>query len=407
VPGARRCMVRYNRRVPKRYCTSRAEWRLQPGKPAEALSPHYRLDCDFGTGVITCWEEGGSEPIYVCESHAKQLGQPRKQVKDIRIITPPSERRDHRINAEDRTDFQEVAAATPKAVSLAAALTPPAAPVKTAVDRAAIQEVVEPPEKPSLPAAPKTAPAAETEAARDQTDLQEIAGTSPEAPPAAPDAPNATARIPSDAKIARTSESPVRPPARDLAYGNPAKAMVDEAIWNLATGNYQVYKAAIAQGKSAAAAAEAAGGQLAMVQRKISDYTLKLEHLLSESKAAIAVGESIDKPLEQAVLDIIGNGAMSDSEKDAAVQQLGVIQEWVKQGLQGNITALQANQIALAIGDRLNWGGAADVPEEFKPVYRRLYGNLKSAIRGAVPEAQTLHERLTNLYAAKSELEIP
>ena len=115
--------------------------------------------------------------------------------------------------------------------------------------------------------------------------------------------------------------------------------MVDEAIWNLASGNYRAYKAALEQGKSVAEAAGSAGGQLAMVHRKIGDYTLKMENLLAESKATISVGECIDKPLEQAVLDIIGNGAMSDSDKDAAVQQLGVIQEWVKHGLQGNITA--------------------------------------------------------------------
>lgn len=182
--------------------------------------------------------------------------------------------------------------------------------------------------------------------------------------------------------------------------------MVDEAIWNLATGNFQAYKAALRQGKSAADAAEAAGGQLAMVHRKIADYRVKLESLLSESKAAISVGEAIDKPLEQAVLDIIGNGAMSDSEKDAAVQQLGVIQEWVKHGLQRNITGCEANKILLAIGDRLNWGGTAEVPEEFRAVYRTLYGNLKAAIRGAVPGAQNLQDRLTNLHAAKSDLEV-
>ncbi len=182
--------------------------------------------------------------------------------------------------------------------------------------------------------------------------------------------------------------------------------MVDEAIWNLATGNYQAYKAALEQGKSATEAAEAAGGQVAMVHRKIGDYTLKMESLLAESKATISLGDYVDKPLEQAVLDIIGNSGMSDSEKDAAVQHLGVIQEWVKHGLQGNITPLQANQIVLAIGDRVNWGRTAEVPEEFKSVYRTLYGNLKTAIRGAVPVAQNLHDRLTNLYAAKSDLEV-
>jgi hypothetical protein len=182
--------------------------------------------------------------------------------------------------------------------------------------------------------------------------------------------------------------------------------MVDEAIWNMATGDNQVYRAALQQGKSAREAAQAAGGQLAVIHRKISDYTLKLEAVLSESSATINVGESIDKPLEHAVLEIISNGAMSDLEKDAAIQQLGTLQEWAKQGLQGDITPLQANRIILAIGDRLNWGGTTGVSEEFKPVYRALYGSLKTAIRTAVPEVQNLHDRLTNLYAAKSDLEI-
>lgn len=431
-------MVRYNRRVPKRYCTSRAEWRLQPGKPAEPLSPHYRLDCDFGTGVITCWEEGGSEPIYVCESHAKQLGRPRKQVTDIRIITPPAEQSGNSIEIEDRTELQGVAAASPRvAASLEAAGVFPNAQAGRAVDRTEIREIAVPlPTSAPLPGELRSVPDAKAEPAADESAVEEIAAAPlessplPESQTNVPDAragtvidrteiqeaaaPSAKApaaseapvgRLP-EARVARVTESSVRPPARDLAYGNPSKAMVDEAIWNLATGNYQAYKAALQQGKSAAEAAETAGGQLAMVHRKIADYAAKLENLLAESKGTIRVGEAIDKPLEQAVLEIIGNGAMSDSEKDAAVQQLGVIQEWAKHGLQGDVSPLEANRILLAIGVRLNWGGTADVPEEFKPVYRALYGNLKKAIRSAVPEAQNLHERLANLYAAKSDLEV-
>ncbi len=394
--------VRYNQRVPKRYCTSRAEWRLQPGRPAESLSPHYRLDCDYGTGVITCWEDGGSEPIYVCESHAKQLGSPRKQVKDIRIITSPSEQSDDPVRVDDRTELQELAAASPNAAAPAeGSVTLPETKSVFAVDRTETKEVAAPPKISPLPKAPRSVPAATAEHVVARIEIQEIAAPSPKAPP--------PREIPStlpDVKVARATESSVRPPARDLTYGNPAKAMVDEAIWNMATGNYQAYKAALQQGKSVAEAAEAAGGQLAMVHRKIADYGVKLENLLSESKATISAGEAIDKPLEQAVLEIIGNGAMSDSEKDAAIQQLGTLQEWVKQGLQGNIAPLQASRIMLAIGDRVNWGGAADVPEEFKAVYPTLYGNLKTAIRAAIPEAQNLHDRLTNLYAAKSDLEV-
>jgi hypothetical protein len=182
--------------------------------------------------------------------------------------------------------------------------------------------------------------------------------------------------------------------------------MVDEVIWNLATGSYQVYKTALQQGKPATEAAQAAGGQLAVVYRKISEYALKLDAVLTESKATVNVEEAIDRPLEQAMLEIISNGAMSDLEKDTAIQQLGALQECVKQGLQGDIAPTRANQIIVAIGDRLNWGGTSDVSDETKAIYRALYGSLKTSILTAVPEAQNLHDRLTNLYAAKSDLEI-
>jgi len=322
--------------VLKRHCTSRATWRLRTGRPAEALSAHYRLDCDYGTAVIVCWAEGGSEPIYVCESHAKQLGNSREHCPEVRLITPQSDNNHKPTKREDRKQTQVAAGKEPK-------------------DSA-----------------------------------------SPE-----------PARRPAEAKVGRAmTDPPVRSPVRDLTYGNPAKAMVDEVIWNMATGDYQVYRKALEEGKPAAEAAQTAGGQLAVIHRKISDYTLKLDALLSESKATINIAEAIDKPLEQAVLEIISNGAMSDLEKDAAMQQLGTLQEWVKQGLQGDVTPLQANRILLAIGDRLNWGGTTGVSEECKPAYRALYGSLKTAIRAAVPEAQNLHDRLTNLYAAKSDLEI-
>jgi hypothetical protein len=321
--------------VTKRNCTSRAEWRLQTGKPAESISAHYRLDCDYGSAVIVCWEKGGIEPIYVCENHAKQLGPSRSHGPEARIVTPELEYKDDPIKREDQGQIQELSGTKPKASDL-------------------------------------------------------------------PEAANSLAVT----KTGRAEPEPsVRSRVRDITFGNSAKAMVDEAIWNLATGDCEVYRSAIRQGKSAKESAQAAGGQLAVIHRKISDYTLRLKAVLSESKATIHVGETIDKPLEQAVLEIISNGAMSESEKDAAIQHLGTVQEWVKRGLHGNMTPFQTNQIILAIGERLNWGGSTDVSEEFKPVYRALFGNLKSAIRTAVPEAQNLYDRLTNLYAAKSEID--
>lgn len=321
--------------MPKRHCTNRAEWRFQPGKPAEPLSAHYRLDCDYGTAVIICWERGGSEPIYLCESHAKQLGHSREHCPDVRILTAQTDHSDNTIKGDDPIQTQEGAGIKPK-------------------------------------------DSASSDAARSLADKvgRAVIGVS------------------------------LRSTVRDITYGNSAKAMVDEVIWNMATGDYQVYRTALQQGKCAREAAQAAGGQLAIIHRKLSDYTLELEAVLSESKATISVGQAIDKPLDHAVSEIISNNAMSEWERDAAIQQLGALQQWLKHGLQGDITPLQANRIMVAIGDRLNWGGTTSISEEFKPVYRALYGSLKTAIRTAVPEAQNLHDRLTNLYAAKSDLEI-
>jgi len=174
----------------------------------------------------------------------------------------------------------------------------------------------------------------------------------------------------------------------------------------MATGDYQAYRAALRQGMCGTEAAQAAGGQLGVIHRKISDYTLKLDAVLSSSKATINVEQAIDKPLEQAMMEVIGDVKKSDLEKDAAIQELGALQEWVKNGLRGDVTPLETNRILLAIGERLNWGRTSGVSAESKAVYLALYSSLKAAIRAAVPEAENLHDRLTNLYAAKSDLEI-
>src|SRR5277367_5635243 len=149
--------------MPKRNCTSRAEWRLQAGKPAESLSAHYRLDCDYGTPVITCWEDGGSEPIYACESHAKQLGRSRERCPDVRIITAQSDHSDNPTKSENQTQIPEVAATEPIGFA-------------------------------SLEAACIT--------------VETTVGTA-------------------------VADLPVRSPVRDLTYGDSAKAMVDESIWNM------------------------------------------------------------------------------------------------------------------------------------------------------------------------------
>lgn len=206
-------------------------------------------------------------------------------------------------------------------------------------------------------------------------------------------------------KAATVIDRPVRMAARDLTYGNAAKALVDEAIWNMATGDFELYKTALGQGRSTIEAALAAGGQLGVVHRKISEYTIKLEAILFESKARINREEAIDKPFEQATQEIIANDKMADAAKDTAIAHIGALQESVNKGLEREITPLQAHRIACAIGERVNWGTSAAVAEELRPVYRAVYGSVRSALRKSAPHAQQLEERLVNLFAARADLD--
>lgn len=38
------------------HCKKRAGWRLQTKKPSELLSSHYRLNCEYGTSLMTHWK---------------------------------------------------------------------------------------------------------------------------------------------------------------------------------------------------------------------------------------------------------------------------------------------------------------------------------------------------------------
>ena len=323
--------------MPKLHCTHRAEWQLTPGKPAKRLSPHYQLGCDYGTPVITIYKESdGVEPIYLCDSHAKEV----ERSTTIRAARPSAAEAttaNHKTKTADRPRPAEVERAKP--------------------NDAARREII-------------------------------ATGTAAEPEPAATD-------------------PAVRVSVRELpyVYGNSAKALVDETIWNLAAGDYSVYRSALQQGKPRIEAAQAAGGQLAIVHRKISEYTLKLEALLSESHARISVVEVINKPLEQAMLEIIGANAMDDAAKDAAIEQLGVLQESLNRGLEKEITVVHAQKIAFAIGERARWGVGADLREDLKPAYWAVYGSVKNAIVAAVPDALNVLERLANLYVAGAELE--
>lgn len=315
----------------KRHCTLRAEWRLLRGYPAQRLSAHYRLDCDYGTSLVTIYKEG--EPVFLCASHATAVELPNdNSVAGVRLI--------------------------------------------------------------------------EAHSAEGNNPLQNIQRNSP----TENDAATKSASVPTERSAAaketrRETAPPHRRPAPDLTFGNCAKALVDEAIWNLPAGDSDAYRAALQERKSAAEAAQCAGGQLAIVHRKIGEYTVKIEAVLSEAKAKILVCDAIDKPFEQAMLEIISTVAMSEEQKDRAIDDLGAFQEQMNRGLGREITPLEAHRIARAIGDRANWGTEACRSEELKPALRMVYTSVRNAVRAAVPEVNGLEERLANLCAAKADLE--
>ena len=192
---------------------------------------------------------------------------------------------------------------------------------------------------------------------------------------------------------------------RDITYGNPAKALIDEGIHDVATGDFEGYKDALRSGKTPAEASKAAGGRFASVNQRIEEYGPRLEKVLSQSQQTIPVADAIDAPLHKAAFEIIGNSAMTDEVKDAAIHQLGAFQKSLKEGLGKDVSPLQLNKIKQSLGNRMNWGGTISVTDDIKPALRSVYGTMNKLISDAVPEAKELNERLSNLYAAQSDLE--
>jgi hypothetical protein len=413
----------------RRTCAERARWRLVRGQPSQRLSAHYQLECDYGTSILAVYNEG--DPVFLCESHVSAITPRDSCIAGVRPIKPGEE-----IALTPRTCGEELEAV--QLDLIAAAVAGAAEPVALAD---AEQKASKPAQAPTSEADTPQQTASRTSerfsladrTATKQSDAEIAASTGGNAAPA-PETANLAgtgsaaaaegaagngssrsgtqysgAQNSARSKGRRIGNDPIasarKTVARDFSYGNPAKALVDETIWNMAPGDLDAYRHALEQGKSPLEAAQSAGGQLAVVHRKIAEYSAKIEPILSGSQATISVGYAIDKPLEQAVLDIIASNALVDAEKDAAVEHLGAFQQSIKSGLGPVMSPLQAHRIARNIGERANWGGESEFCEELKQAYRAVFARLRDALRAFVPEARELDERLANLYAAKSELE--
>jgi hypothetical protein len=134
------------------------------------------------------------------------------------------------------------------------------------------------------------------------------------------------------------------------------------------------------------------------INRLIGELATQLESILSQSETTITVANTIDNPLEQATLEIIDNRAMTETQKDVLIQQLGALQEFLKQGVGQDMSPLKAHQIKQTIGD-------FSVMDEARPAYRAVYDSLENAIHTTVPKARHLERRLANLLEMKSKVE--
>ncbi|MGH9734982.1 MAG: hypothetical protein ACRD8A_10395 [Candidatus Acidiferrales bacterium] len=405
--------------MPKRSCTDRAKWVLLRGKPAKPLSAHYQLDCDYGTPVLTIYREGeGDTPTYLCEVHAaaerdaataaRPLPRPIGQGISVGVLDPgvmASADRTGPVSNPAVAQLVEQSAQRPVQhdgrIPTAEIVVAKRSPHARKPNAPAAKSSALPPKS----SAPPLTPVARAVASTPSSAMPNVPVAKRMAPvsiEAVPEPASPAAKIPPPLKV---NSAPKGSP-RDLTYGNPAKALVDETIWNLQPGDYDTYRTALQEGKSVFEAAQAAGGQLAVVHRKIQEYTARIDALLSASNAAINVDDAIQGVLEAETLKIIADNAITDDQKDVALARLGEFQEWVNRGLKPAATPPKAHKIALAIADRANWGGACDtVPNELRSVYRALYTTLRDAIHSAIADMHDPDERLANLHAAKCELQ--
>ncbi|HTU32579.1 MAG TPA: hypothetical protein VMF66_02115 [Candidatus Acidoferrum sp.] len=372
--------------------------------------------------MLTIYREGeGDTPTYLCEVHAEAE-------RDLAPVPRPN----HRPSGDDSLEPQVDRALNREAI-VSSNETGPTGHLLRKKDnqvrdrQIASAEIAAP--KPNVtinPTAPSepvvctpqpaaAAPAASTKSAsKPKPPAPEPSVLRPKMKAAAPAAPKTVspvvsqaptipaAKVPSSPKVNPSSKGSVR----DLTYGNPAKALVDETIWNLQPGDYDAYRAALREGKSPLDAAQAAGGQFSVVHRKIHEYLARIDALLSASNATINVDDVIQRALEAETSKVISNDAMTDERKDATLAQLGEFQEWVNRALKHAATPVKAHEIALAVADRAHWGSAAhSMPNELGSAYRAVYGSLRDAVHAAVPDARDPDERLANLFAAKSDLE--
>jgi hypothetical protein len=183
---------------------------------------------------------------------------------------------------------------------------------------------------------------------------------------------------------------------RDVTYGNPAKALLNEGIINPRTGDWEAMKATRQLAD--------AGGRLGQVSNRISELQPQLNSQLASSAKTISMADAVDKPLNAAFDEIMANNAITMPEKEAAIRQLGDLQQALHTGHGSQLTPLEANILKNQVGGRVRWTGTNAVGDDVKPYYKQVYNSLREWVNSTVPGTEGLNDRLTDLHAAKDDL---
>lgn len=197
--------------------------------------------------------------------------------------------------------------------------------------------------------------------------------------------------------------------AKDVTYGNPAKALLDEGIATPRTGDIEKFKDAIRSGATLQGASEAAGGRIAAISDKINELGPKLRTVLSKSTQRIPA-TTVTDTIDAGIKAIKADRGVTAEEATAAIHELEAMRDAaLKIPAAPGATAkawapLEANALKQEIGQSVNWSGRERVGQLVEPVKKKVYGSLKDAVNAAAPGSAELNERLTNLHAAQEDV---
>lgn len=171
--------------------------------------------------------------------------------------------------------------------------------------------------------------------------------------------------------------------ARDVRFGDPSKALVEEGI-----------------------AWPGTKGRLAQVNAKLAQIGPQLQQALSNAKGAIKLDDVLD-PIIKKYKDKIRLSNESDATKKAAYDDLNTLRNTAHEHApSGNASAAEANGFKQAIGDSVNWEKRpTPMHDTVVDAYRESYGAVRDQVNNLVgSKAADLNRRISNLRAAQSAL---